>query len=160
MTQMDGTPDTIQLMVTTAEYDTEIDGLREKGHYIIRALGVREHKVTVGMLNNLSFKKGEEHPINQILDQLLPLPEGNQAPVAKAVVSTERTSRWPTIPDPDLMVELGKRVANARSKFVENPERKHVPTNTPQPQRTDLEGQVTQTPEMPVPYIEIEFPTA
>jgi beta-lactamase superfamily II metal-dependent hydrolase len=102
-------------------------------------------------------KKGEEHPINQILDQLLPLPEGNKKPTAKAVVSTERTSRWPTIPDPDLMVELGKRVANARNKYVEDPERKHVPADTPQPQRTDLEAQITETPEEPVPYIEIEF---
>jgi hypothetical protein len=63
MAQMDGVPDTIQLMVTTADYDKEIDGLREKGHYIIRALGVREHKISVGMFNNLVFNKGDEHPL-------------------------------------------------------------------------------------------------
>lgn len=79
-----------------------------------------------------------------------------QKPTAKAVVSTERTSRWPTIPDPNLMIELGKRVANARKEYLEDPERKHVPADTPQPQRTDLEAQVTQTPEELVPYIEIE----
>jgi hypothetical protein len=100
---------------------------------------------------------GEVHPINQILDHLLPPPQGNQLPTAKAVASTERTSRWPSIPDPDLMVELGKRVANARREYVEDPERTHVPEDTPQPQRTDLEAQVTQTPEEPVPYVEIEF---
>lgn len=103
-------------------------------------------------------KKGEEHPINQILEALLPLPQENQRPTAKAVISTERTKRWPSIPDPDLMVELGKRVANVRTQYVEDPKRKHVPANTPQPQRTDLEAQLTQTPEEPVPYIEIEFP--
>ncbi len=102
-------------------------------------------------------KQGEEHPINQILDHLLPPPQGNQLPTAQAVASTERTSRWPSIPNPDLMVELGKRVANARREYVEDPERTHVPGDTPQPQRTDLEAQLTQTPEEPVPFIEAEF---
>jgi hypothetical protein len=49
-------------------------------------------------------------------------------------------------------------VANAITEYVENPNRKHVPADTPQPQRTDLEAQLTSTPEEPVPYIEIEFP--
>jgi beta-lactamase superfamily II metal-dependent hydrolase len=100
---------------------------------------------------------GEEHPINQILDHLLPPPQANQEPTTKAIASTERTSRWPSIPDPDLMVELGKRVTNACDEYVEDPERTHVPSDTPQPQRTDLEAQVTPTPDVPVPYIEIEF---
>jgi hypothetical protein len=55
------------------------------------------------------------------------------------------------------MAEIGRRVANARSEYVEDPKRTHVPPNKPQPQRTDLEAQVTQTPETPVPFIELVF---
>jgi len=101
---------------------------------------------------------GEEHPINQILNHLLPIPESGHSPRGLAVASTERTSRWPTIPDPELMVELGNRVANARREYVEDPQRIHVPADEPQPQRTDLEAQATQTPEEPVDFIEIKFP--
>jgi len=101
--------------------------------------------------------KGKVHPINDILDHLLPLPPDNQAPTAIAVASTERTNRWPSIPDPELAEEIGRRVANAVTDYVEDPKRIHVPDNTPQPQRTDLEAQVTQTPETPVPCIDITF---
>jgi beta-lactamase superfamily II metal-dependent hydrolase len=101
---------------------------------------------------------GEEHPINQILDHLLPVPQSGQSPRGLAVASTERTSRWPTIPDPELMVELGRRIANARNEYVEDPQKIHVPANEPQPQRTDLEAQVTQNPGEPVDFIEIKFP--
>ena len=100
---------------------------------------------------------GDEHPINQILDALLPPPQEGQLPTAQAIASTQRTKRWPSIPDPDLMAEIGRRVANARSEYVEDPKRTHVPPNKPQPQRTDLEAQVTQTPETPVPFIELVF---
>ena len=99
----------------------------------------------------------KEHPINDILDALLPLPQAGQPPTAQAVASTERTSRWPSIPDPALMEEIGKRVANARTEYKEDPKRKHVPSGKPQPPRTDLEAQLTGTPNEPVPYIEIEF---
>jgi beta-lactamase superfamily II metal-dependent hydrolase len=101
---------------------------------------------------------GKAHPINDILDHLLPLPAEGQKATAYAVASTNRTSRWPTIPDPDLMEELGKRVANQTSAYREDPARVHVPANTPQPQRTDLESQLTPTPEVPVKCIEVRFP--
>ncbi len=100
----------------------------------------------------------KDHPINQILDHLLPLPEGENKPTARAVVSTFRTSRWVSIPDPTLLAEIGKRVANSRTQYIEDPARLHVPEQTPQPQRTDLEMQVTETPEKTVPYIDIYFP--
>ena len=103
-------------------------------------------------------RTGEEHPINQILDALLPLPQENQPVKVIAVASTSRTSRWPSIPDPNLMTEIGKRVANARAEYIEPPSPKAVPPNIPQPQRTDLEAQLTGAPEKPVPYIEIVFP--
>lgn len=104
-------------------------------------------------------KKGKTHPINKILDTLLPLPKAGKTPTAKAIVSTQRTSRWPSIPDAVLMEELGKRVANVRKIYKEKSKSpKAVPANTPQPQRTDLEAQATKTPREPVFYIEIEFP--
>lgn len=63
MAQMDGVPDSLQIVVATAELDPEVEGLREKGHYVIRALGVREHKVSVGMFNSISFNEGDGHPL-------------------------------------------------------------------------------------------------
>jgi beta-lactamase superfamily II metal-dependent hydrolase len=101
---------------------------------------------------------GKEHPINQILDALLPRPAPGEHATARAVASTQRTRRWPTIPDPALLVEIGKRVANAETGYVEDPSRKpHVPDGALQPQRTDLAAQLTGTPEKPVAYIEVRF---
>ncbi len=101
---------------------------------------------------------GKVHPINQILDHLLPSIPGNQPPKARAAVSTLRTERWPSIPDAVLMEEIGKRVKNIRPEYVEKPGPKSVQPHVPQPQRTDLEMQVTPTPETPVPYIDFYFP--
>lgn len=81
------------------------------------------------------------HPINDLLDALLPLPAEGESPSARAVVSTER-SGYPTIPSPALMEELGKRVGN-RKRYDEPRENGHfVAPDVPQPQRTDLEWQV------------------
>ena len=100
-------------------------------------------------------KVGEEHPINQILDALLPRPQGNKAPKAQAVASTERTERWPSIPDAALLAEIGSRVANARKVYKEvSTSPKAAKANTPQPQRTDLEDQSTGGP---VDCIEVTF---
>ncbi len=103
------------------------------------------------------LRDGGPHPINLILDAILPPPQAGQSPTAYAIASTERTKRWPSIPNPDLMAEIGRRVANARTAYIEDPARTHVPVNTPQPQRTDLEAQITQTPDVPVPFIELTF---
>ena len=91
----------------------------------------------------------KDHPINEILAHLLP--EGRKA---YAVASTQRTSRWPSIPDAALLEELGKRVANARAEYVEAEGPKSVKPNIPQPQRTDLEEQVMG---VAVAYIQIPF---
>ena len=101
-------------------------------------------------------RRRQEHPISQILDALLPRPAAGVQPTAKAIASTLRTCRWPSIPDPKLIVEIGSRVANARTAYVEDPSRTHVAAGKPQPQRTDLEPQVTGAP---VPYIEVFFPS-
>jgi len=100
-------------------------------------------------------KTQKEHPISQILDALLPRPPAGAQPMTQAIASTERTGRWPSIPDPALMAEIGSRVANARTGYVEDPARPHVPVGQPQPQRTDLEAQVTGAA---APYIEVSFP--
>lgn len=79
-------------------------------------------------------KEGKKIPINDVLDGMLPLPEAGKSPTARAVVSTERGNAFPTIPDPDLISELGKRVRNT---VVYTGDEKI--TGKPQPQRTDLE---------------------
>jgi hypothetical protein len=96
--------------------------------------------VTLGEGEGASRSR-RQHPINDILDALLPLPAEDESPSAMAVVSTER-SGYPTIPSPALMEELGRRVAN-RKRYQEPRESGHfVAPHIPQPQRTDLEWQV------------------
>lgn len=95
-------------------------------------------------------KNGNVPSINQVLDALLPLPQAGKKPKAMAIASTLRTRRWVSIPNPELMIEIGKRVANAQSGYNEDPSRLHVPANFPQPQRTDLEEQAMNKP---VPFI-------
>ena len=93
-----------------------------------------------------------QHPINQVLEAMLPL---NRKSEARAVVSTERGNRYPTIPSGPLLEELAKRVSNVRSDYVETSTSKHIlKPNTPQPQRTDLERSASGEP---LPYIELCF---
>jgi hypothetical protein len=81
---------------------------------------------------------GGAHPINEILDRLLPaLTDGAERVDRYAVVSTER-SGYPTIPDPALMMDLAKRITEVR-KYQERPSDHSVPAGEPQPPRTDLE---------------------
>jgi beta-lactamase superfamily II metal-dependent hydrolase len=96
----------------------------------------------------------KDHPISEILNHLLPKPAAGEIPQAYAVASTQRTSRWPSIPNAPLMEEIGMRVANSRMEYVEAEGPKSVKPNTPQPQRTDLEEQVKGNP---VPFIQINF---
>jgi beta-lactamase superfamily II metal-dependent hydrolase len=103
-------------------------------------------------------KTGAQRKISQVLDAILPRPAEGEAPKARAVASTFRTTLWGSIPDPALMTELGQRISNTRSTYIEDPTRQHVPEHTPQPQRTDLEMQVTATPKVPVEYIDVFFP--
>lgn len=60
--QMDGVPETIQLVVLTGVLDEAAGGLREKNKYVIRALGVNEHRVSVGMFGNLRLQE-DDHPL-------------------------------------------------------------------------------------------------
>lgn len=85
--------------------------------------------------------KGKPHPVNRLLDALLPpVAAGEEVPERYAVVSTERTGGYPTIPSPELMEELGRRVRNVHP-YEEEPREGHgVPPGRQQPQRTDLEA--------------------
>ena len=99
-------------------------------------------------------KKGKIPKINQILDALLPMPQSGEPSHSYAVASTERTTRWPSIPNADLMETIGRRVANCRTEYVEAESKLSVKPDVPQPQRTDLEGQASGAP---VEYIQIGF---
>jgi hypothetical protein len=98
--------------------------------------------------------------VNQILNHILPLPEGAQNPGAYALASTQRTAVYKPIPAADLLVELGKRVRNTREYFDElsaidldfadkEPFEDYWEYETPealkqpQPWRTDLEKLLT-----------------
>ncbi len=101
--------------------------------------------------------KDKPHPINAILDAILPLPAPGKRPSARAVVSTLRTTKWPTIPNAPLLAEIARRVANTRTKYDDGKSSKAVPRNIAQPQRTDLEEKLAGKP---VPFIELLFPPA
>jgi hypothetical protein len=59
--QMGGVPNELQLIVETAHYDQAVEGLRPQHDYIIRALGVREHRVNLGVFGRLVFT--DDHPL-------------------------------------------------------------------------------------------------
>lgn len=59
--QMGGVPNELQFVIETAEYDDTVKGLRPRRNYVVRALGVREHRISVGLFGRLSFT--DEHPI-------------------------------------------------------------------------------------------------
>ncbi len=59
--QLGGVPNELQLIVQTARMDEAAEGLRERNSYIIRVLGVREHRASVGVFGTLFI--AENHPI-------------------------------------------------------------------------------------------------
>lgn len=61
LSQLDSVPDTLQFIVATTIYDEQADGLRDKTRYIVRALGVQEHRVSMGMFKSISITR--EHPL-------------------------------------------------------------------------------------------------
>jgi hypothetical protein len=72
-----------------------------------------------------------------------------------AVISTERTGGYPTIPSPELLGRLGARVANA-CRYKESKARGHFVAETVnQPQRTDLEHQ--RAASGVCPFIDLKF---
>lgn len=105
-----------------------------------------------GSTNSTPWHEGTheaEHEPSQILDAILPKPDG--APTAQALVSTQRKN-YQTIPRSELLVEIGQRVRNTRNYQQELEDRGLDPTQLrdfeefekewlgePQPFRTDLE---------------------
>jgi hypothetical protein len=59
--QMGGVPNELQLIVETARYDASVEGLRPQHDYTIRVLGVREHRVNLGVFGSLAFI--DDHPL-------------------------------------------------------------------------------------------------
>lgn len=59
--QMGGTPEEIQLIFEIAEFDEAAGGLRRLNNYIVRALGVREQQISVGLFGRLAFL--DDHPL-------------------------------------------------------------------------------------------------
>ena len=61
--QMGGVPNELQFIIETAQFDESAQGLRPQHDYIIRALGVREHRVSLGVFGRLAFP--DDHPLLQ-----------------------------------------------------------------------------------------------
>jgi len=61
MSQLDAIPETIQLVVAATELDEAAGGLRERANYVIRAIGVIEHRLSLGQFATLQFS--DDHPL-------------------------------------------------------------------------------------------------
>jgi hypothetical protein len=61
MAQMDSVPETVQFFVSTTRYDEAAQGLRDQGNYVIRAISVQEHRVSVGLFS--SMRVVDDHPL-------------------------------------------------------------------------------------------------
>jgi hypothetical protein len=59
--QMGGVPNELQLIIQTAQLDAEKQGLRPRSQYVIRVLGIAEHRMSLGIFGRLFF--AEDHPI-------------------------------------------------------------------------------------------------
>ncbi len=56
----------------------------------------------------------DQHEMNRMFNSILPLPKAGKKPTAKCVVSTKR-KQYETIPDAQLLAEIGKRVSNTKN---------------------------------------------
>lgn len=61
---------------------------------------------------------GDDHEVNQMLNAILPRPGHGEEATAQCLVSTKR-KQYDTIPDGELLAELGTRVANTRRYLQE-----------------------------------------
>jgi hypothetical protein len=59
--QIGGAPNELQLLIETAVYDEQAQGLRPRHTYAVRALGVREQRLSLGVFGRLQFLA--EHPL-------------------------------------------------------------------------------------------------
>lgn len=140
MVQMDGVPETLQFVVTTTVMDESRGGLREIGHYVIRAIGVIEHRVSVGMFGELRFVEGQHPLLYAYNSQPAALFFRGQAPDANALLVdvlqayASTFGEWRQIPEylnqnrpllsllgssGDLLGEMPKPLANALVPVLE-----------------------------------------
>jgi hypothetical protein len=61
MAQIGGVPNEMQFVIQTASYDPDKEGLRPRRSFVIRALGVFEQRVSLGVFGRLAF--AADHPI-------------------------------------------------------------------------------------------------
>lgn len=59
--QLDAVPETLQFIVTTTRLDPATGGFHDIGQYIIRAIGVKEHRLTLGLFTTVVIK--DDHPL-------------------------------------------------------------------------------------------------
>jgi beta-lactamase superfamily II metal-dependent hydrolase len=116
------------LFVGDAEWDDEYEEGRKNGSWNVMWHERKENlKDPIDFLkvghhgshNATPWNREEDssHEVNQILDAILPLPENGKEPTAQCLVSTKR-KQYDTIPDAELLTELGKRVKNTK-KYLE-----------------------------------------
>lgn len=61
MGQMGGAPNELQLLIETAVYDEQAQGLHPRHTYAVRALGVFEHRLSLGVFGRLQLLS--DHPL-------------------------------------------------------------------------------------------------
>lgn len=61
LAQLDAVPETLQLIVTTTRLDPVTGGFRDIGQYIVRAIGVAEHRLTLGLFTTTIIR--QDHPL-------------------------------------------------------------------------------------------------
>jgi hypothetical protein len=59
--QIGGAPNEVQLLIETAVYDAQEQGLRPRRTYAVRALGVREQRLSLGVFGRLQWP--DDHPL-------------------------------------------------------------------------------------------------
>lgn len=59
--QVGGTPEEVQLILQTADFDEESKSIQPRRAFIIRCLGVQEHRLSLGLFNKMVHV--EDHPL-------------------------------------------------------------------------------------------------
>lgn len=63
LAQMGGAPNELHAIIETAQYDAAANGLRPTGGYAVRALGVVDHRVQLGMFEKAALYENADHPL-------------------------------------------------------------------------------------------------
>ncbi|MCU7849372.1 MAG: metallohydrolase [Candidatus Thiodiazotropha sp. (ex Lucinoma kastoroae)] len=117
------------LFVGDAEWEDEYKEGKKNGSWNVMWHKRREHLAKPldflkvghhGSRNATPWNRHEspKHEVNLILDAILPRPKGRRKPKAQCIVSTKR-KQYVTIPDAELLTELGRRVSNTRKYLTD-----------------------------------------